>query len=89
VIIWLGIFIGVGSRTILPYLKKADEAAKNNTNLAFELRFVFTAILSAMISAVLVYDIFVIPTGASTFKIFIAAVLFGLGTDSALNAIAH
>lgn len=79
-IIFAGIFLGILGRTYFPYLKKVDE----KTDLAFNLRYVLTAIVSAAITAILVFNSFIIPSGTA-FQIFIASFVFAWGINDVVN----
>lgn len=80
VILFMGIFLGILGRTYFPYLKKTDIKA----DLPFEIRYIITAVISAAITAILVYNSFIIPSG-TPFQIFIASFVFAWGTNDVMN----
>jgi len=75
-----GIIIGLIGRTILPYFKKLE----SNPNMAFEVRYVITAVSSAIFTAILIYPTFSIPEG-SMFTVFASAVIFSWGVNDIVN----
>ena len=81
-VVFMGIFLGLLGRTLYPYLKKLY----NGENITFEYRFLLSAIISGLITAVLVYNTFNIPEGTSL-QIFIAAFIFAWGIDDVFNRI--
>lgn len=82
VVVFAGIFLGVLGRTYFPYLKKTD----TKSDLAFNLQYVLTAIVSAAITAILVFNSFVIPSGTA-FQIFIASFVFAWGINDVVNSL--
>ena len=83
----LGIFFGCLSRTILPFLKKQNQAAKENTQLVWDKRYVWTIILTlfvAMISTMLLLPSFQIPTQYA----FPLAFAYGWAANDMINRVA-
>ena len=76
----IGIIIGLVGRTILPYFKKLE----SNPDMAFEVRYIITAISSAAFTAILIYPTFTIPQG-NMFAVFTSAVIFSWGVNDIVN----
>lgn len=79
----IGIILGVVGRTMLPYFKKIRE----DPAISFDRGYVATAVFSAIISAILVYPLFVIPD-ETPLKVLVAAVIFAWVTNDAANRLA-
>lgn len=82
-----GVILGTVGRTYLPYLKKSDQAIKENSEIKFAMRYIGTAILSIIISSIIIFSVFVIPQGTAL-QIFVAAVIFSWGTNDFINLVA-
>jgi hypothetical protein len=76
----LGIAIGTSGRTLLPYFQKLSD----NPDVAFNWRYVLTALFSAGITALIVLPLF---TTMETvwYKILIAAVTFAWASNDIMN----
>lgn len=59
-IVAIGVFLGVFTRTMFPYLKKLKDAQDANQQLPFDKSYVVTALFSAITS--IVATMFIIPT---------------------------
>ena len=81
VIVFLGIFLGILGRTVFPYLQKTD---RSNPDFAFQIRYIITALIAAAITAVLVFNSFILPSGTN-FQIFIASFVFAWGKNDMMN----
>lgn len=85
-IAFLGIFIGVLIRTLLPAIRKAFEASPEEP-FEWDHKYTATAII-AVFTALLVsakaFSLFTLPEG-SDFFIFIEALSFGAGLNSLIN----
>lgn len=81
-IAFVGIFIGVLIRTLLPYLQKLQETP----DIAFQWRFLVTAVLSGFGTAIGLMLIFDIPT-EPVHQIFITAIAFSYFGEEILNSI--
>ena len=76
----IGILVGLIGRTILPYFKKLE----SNPDMPFEVRYIITAVSSAIFTAILIYPTLTIPQG-SMFAVFISAVIFSWGVNDIVN----
>ena len=76
----IGVIFGVLAKTLLPYIKKTYE----DPTIEFNWGYFWTMVMSAIVSAVLVFPLFVIPEG-DIWSIFIAALVFAAGVNGAIN----
>ena len=76
----VGVAIGVICKTLLPYIKKVLE----DPNIYFNWGYVGTMTMSGIVSAILVFPLFVIPEG-DPLTIFIAAIVFAAGINGIIN----
>jgi hypothetical protein len=83
IVAFIGIVLGILGRTYFPYLKKADEN-RNNEDFVFQIRYIITAIISATITAILMYNTFSIPEG-TPFNVFILSFVFAWGINDVTN----
>lgn len=84
---FLGVFIGVLLRTLLPYIRKLKEAKETNTQLLFDVKYAYTAIVSLFITCVvtlLVFPAFTIPDVALLY-LFCSAFAWGWATNDLVN----
>jgi len=79
-IAFIGIAFGVIGRTLLPYFKKLE----GEPNLGFEIRYLTTAVMSGIITAIFIYPTFVIPE-ETIFLVFVSAVIFAWGANDIVN----
>jgi len=82
---FVGMFLGVISRTALPYLYKVQGGA----NISWDNRYLASAIASLIlctITVALVFPAFTIPEGSVVAAFFVAYV-FGFGINSTVNEI--
>lgn len=86
----IGIFLGVLTRTLLPYLKKLKDAASTTppTPIAFDISFIYTGITALVISAAA--TLFLLPqyqivAGQVPILVFGSAFTGGYTADSVLN----
>jgi len=85
-IAFLGIFIGVLIRTLLPAMRKSLEASPEES-FEWDHKYTATAIIAvftALLVAVKAFSLFTVPEG-SCFVIFIEALGFGAGLNSLIN----
>jgi len=81
-----GIFLGCLMRALLPFLKKKAEAAENNEEFKWDTKYIYTILFSlafAMVTAVLLFPAFNIPTGG----IFPLAFTFGYTSQDLTNKV--
>ncbi len=84
-IAFLGVFVGIFFRTVLPYLQAQGEAVGPFT---FNARYLYTAIsalIFAGISSALVFPTFAVPGIGSTLAIFLASFSWGFTNNDILN----
>lgn len=79
-IAFIGIAFGTIWRTLLPYFKKLE----TNPDLGFEVRYIITAVMSGILTAIFIYPTFVIPE-ETIFLVFISAVIFAWGANDIVN----
>ena len=79
-IAFIGIAFGVIGRTLLPYFKKLE----GHPDLSFEIRYITTAIMSGIVTAIFIFPTFVIPE-ETMFLVFISAVVFAWGANDLVN----
>lgn len=74
-----GIFTGVLTRTILPYMQKLEE----NPELKFRKIYVFNAVISACITSVILMKTYDVTMGSPE-DVFIMGLLFALAVDEGI-----
>lgn len=84
----LGVFLGVLTRTVLPYLRKRKEAIDNRIEgFRFDLQYAVTGAYAILISGVitiLIFPSFVIPNVPTPY-IFASAFTFGYTSNDVIN----
>ncbi len=88
-IAYIGVFVGVLMRTLLPYARKLKEAEGDNKQLAFDIKYVGTAIFAVIVSfitATLIFPTFTIPEDLLGY-IFITAFGFGYASNDIINEV--
>lgn len=88
-IAFIGVFIGILCRTLLPYIKKLKAAQEKEPpeTVKFDLKYVWTAIVSlfiSLIASMLIFPSFTIPTGAQ-FYVFLQSFIFGWASNDIIN----
>ncbi len=81
-IAYIGVFVGVLLRTLLPYIRKLKEAEGAEKQLSFDIKYVGTAIFAMIVSFVvstLIFPTFEIP---ETYNIYIFGQSFAFGWAS-------
>lgn len=81
-IAFIGIFLGVLIRTLLPYMQKLQETP----DIAFQWQYVVTAMLSGVGTSIGLILIFDIPT-EPVHQIFVTAIAFSYFGEEILNSI--
>lgn len=85
----IGIFTGVLFRTLLPYLRKLKEAEQDGRELPFDLKYLYTALFSLLVSFIvtmLIFPAFVVPDVAVPY-LFAMAFSFGYTSNGITNEI--
>jgi len=88
-IAYIGVFVGVFLRTLLPYIRKLKEAQGKNEELGFDVKYVATAVFSFIVSfivASLIFPSFVVPDVLDLY-IFLQAFAFGWATNDVINEV--
>lgn len=88
-IAYIGVFVGILLRTLLPYIRKLKDAEKKNEQLTFELKYVGTAIFALIVSFVvsaLIFPTFPIPDTYNVY-IFLQSFTFGYASNDLINEI--
>lgn len=86
---YIGIFVGVLLRTLLPYVKKLKKAEDKNEEFKFDFKYAGTAIFALVISFVvstLIFPTFTIPEIALPY-VFAQAFAFGWTANDIINEI--
>ncbi len=89
IIAFLGVFLGVFFRTVLPYIRKMKEAEERGERLPFDFKYLGTAIFAFMVSltvTLLTFPAFVIPEQAGIY-IFCSAFGFGYASNDVINEV--
>lgn len=88
-IAYIGVFVGVLLRTLLPYIRKLKEAEGDTKQLAFDIKYVGTAIFAMIISFVvsaLIFPTFEIPETYNVY-IFLQSFTFGYASNDLINEV--
>lgn len=87
----LGVILGVLWRAIFPYLKAKAEAEKMGIPVKFEIKYLYSTIISLVVTVVVVMmavESFLIPdTTQGLLTLFMAGFVYGLAFHSAANKV--
>ncbi len=88
VLVFLGVFLGCLARSVLPFLRKAREAAERGLAFSWDHRYTVSfavALLVAWVSAVLITPSVVIEGPTGPLVVFCTAFAVGFGSNGFLN----
>ena len=88
-IAYIGVFVGVLLRTLLPYIRKLKDAEEKKEEFSFDMKYVGTALFAVIVSfitATLIFPAFTIPEDLLGY-IFITAFGFGYASNDLINEI--
>lgn len=51
-IVYIAVFIGVLTRTLIPYLRKLKEAQEEGKTISFDVKYIYTAIVAVVTSVI-------------------------------------
>lgn len=86
---FLGVFLGVLSRTVLPYLRKRKEAREGGKELAFDIQYVQTALYSLVVSGIvtaLIFPSYAVPSVPMPY-VFCSSFAFGYSANDLVNEV--
>ena len=86
-IAFLGLLLGVFARTYFPYKSKEAHEKNLGREINFDIKYIMTALVAMVITAIIAYTTFTIPEG-TLFTVFIQAFIFAYGINAIANKIA-
>jgi hypothetical protein len=88
VIAFIGVFLGCLARTVLPYLKKARDAATENKPFKFDYKFAITSVVAfieSIVVSILLFTKVPIDVSISGVYLFISSFSWAYTTNDFIN----